>query len=46
MATCSTCTRWLSAASGAVAAMLAFATLPTTALADDVLDLGPYSESN
>lgn len=46
MATCPTRTRWLSAVSGAVAAMLALATLPTAALADDALNPGPYSESN
>ncbi len=39
-------TRWLPAVSGAVAAMLAFAVLPAMALADDVLDPGPYSEDS
>ena len=46
MATCPTRTWWLPAVSGAVAAMLAFVALPATAMADDALNPGPYSESN
>ncbi len=46
MATCPNRTRWLPAVSGAVAAMLALAVLPTKALADDALNPGPYSEDS
>ena len=46
MATRLTRTRWLPVVSGVAAAMLAFAVLPATALADDALNPGPYSESN
>ena len=46
MATRPTCTRWLPAVSGAVAAMLAFAVLSATALADDAVSPGLYSESS
>lgn len=46
MATCPNRTRWLPVISGILTAILALATLPTAALADDVLNPGPYSESN
>ena len=39
-------TRWLPVVSGAVAAVLAFAALPMTALANDELSPGPYSQSS
>ncbi|MDY3901946.1 MAG: hypothetical protein SOZ36_09810, partial [Atopobiaceae bacterium] len=46
MTTRPTRTRWLPVVSGAVAAVLAFAALPMTALANDELSPGPYSEGS
>ena len=46
MTTRLTRTRWLPVVSGAVAAVLAFASLPMTALANDELSPGPYSQSS
>lgn len=46
MATRSIRMQWLPVVSGAVAAMFAFAALPTAALADDALNPGPYSEDS
>ena len=46
MTTRLTRTRWLPVVSGAVAAVLAFAALPMTALANDELSPGPYSEGS
>lgn len=46
MATRPTRTRWLPVVFGAVAAMFAFAALPTTSLANDELSPGPYSEDS
>ena len=46
MTTRLTRTQWLPVVSGAVAAVLAFAVLPMTALANDELNPGPYSEDS